>query len=64
MTVANQLFSGKVVTFKDGETWVVVNPINQYDIVLMRPFGETRNSYVSIAIDFTAEYIQQNSVKN
>jgi hypothetical protein len=64
MTLANQLFSGSVVTFKDGETWIVVNPINQFDIVLMRPFGETKNNYVSIAIDFTLAYIEQNAVKN
>jgi hypothetical protein len=64
MSIAKQLFSGNVVTFKDGETWIVVNPINQYDVVLMKPFGETKNSYISMAIDFTSAYIEQNAVKN
>ena len=64
MTIAKQLFSGNVVTFKDGETWIVVNPINEYDIVLMSPFGETKKDYISMAIDFTSAYIEQNVVKN
>ena len=64
MSIATKLFNGNVVKFKDGETWIVVKPINEFDIVEMKPFGETKNSYISMAIDFTSAYIEQNAVKN
>ena len=48
---------GDVLNLKDGETWKVVK-LTSNEGVLAAPFGKTRDSYISIAIEFPAHILK------
>jgi len=52
---------GDVISFKDGETWKVVK-LTSNGGVLAAPFGKTKDSYISIAIEFPAHVLEKEVV--
>ena len=52
---------GDVLNLKDGETWKVVK-LTSNGGVLAAPFGKTKDSYISIAIEFPAHILKNEVV--
>jgi len=52
---------GDVLNLKDGETWKVVK-LTSNGGVLAAPFGKTKDSYISIAIEFPAHVLEKEVV--
>lgn len=52
---------GDVLNLKDGETWKVIKLTNNGG-VLAAPFGKTKDSYISIAIEFPAHILKNEVV--
>lgn len=54
---------GTVLNFKGGETWKVTKIIGSPSDprgVLAAPFGDTKKNYVSLAIEFSMDYLSDN----
>lgn len=58
---AKDLAKGAIVTFKDGETWIVTKVIgNSSDPrgYMMAPYGKTKEHYISMQIEFNIKKLE------
>lgn len=61
----NGLPKGAIVTFKDGETWMVTKIIGNSSNprgYMMVPHGKTKDNYVSMHVEFSIEELQDEIV--
>jgi len=63
--VLDDLPKGAIVTFKDGETWIVTKTIGNRSNprgYLMAPYGKTKDHYISVAIEFSMKKLEDDTV--
>jgi len=57
----NNLPKGTIVTFKDGETWMVTKVIGNSSNprgYMMAPYGKTKEYYISMQIEFNIKKLE------
>lgn len=52
---------GSLIHFNDGETWKVVKPATKWSNISAKPYNDlAKNRNISLAIDFSLEYLNEN----